>query len=115
MTERAAPLLQQPTSQQFDDLERKLDRVSAAISIGAWIGFIFSVVALVVTGAVLFTSTTLSPDKKVFFVSILLVCTTALQFVVCVSRGEPIALLIFTQLSGFVSALALGLSITYAI
>lgn len=120
MTERAAPLLQQPPqpsppSRQFDDLERKLDRVSAAINIGAWIGFIFSLVALLVTGAVLFTSTTLSPDKKVFFVSILGVCTTALQFVVCVSRSEPIALLIFTQLSGFVSALALGLSITYAI
>jgi hypothetical protein len=96
------------------DLERKSRSVSIAISIGAWIGFVFSLVALAITGAVLFISTTLSSDKKVFFASLLLICGAALQLVVCISRHEPVALLLFTQLSSFVCALALGLSIPYA-
>jgi len=96
------------------DLERKDRRISVAIGISAWIGFVFSFVALAVTAAVLFTSTTLSPDKKVFFVGVLLVCGLALQLVVCISRNEPVALLLFTQLSGFVCALSLGLSISFA-
>ena len=115
-----ASLLANPTSTSSTssgsggDLERKSRKISVAIGISAWIGFIFSLVALAVTGAVLFISTTLSSDKKVFFASVLLVCGAGLQLVVCISRHEPVALLLFTQLSGFVCALALGLSISYA-
>ena len=96
------------------DLERKQRKLGVVLSIVAWIGIVFSLVALGVAVAVLITSTTLSPDKKVFFVSVLLVCGLGLQLVVCISRHEPVALIIFTYLSGYVCALALGLSIAHA-
>lgn len=109
-----ATAAEQPLLVSQSELERKSKRSSTAIRLAAWIGFIFSLVALSVTGVVLFTSTTLSSDKKVFFVSVLLVCGLGLQLVVCISRDEPVALVIFTQLSSFVCALSLGLSIGFA-
>ena len=105
----AAPLLENSS-----DFERKLRKNTAVIYIAAWVGCIFSITSLAITGAVLFTSTTLSSDKKVFFASVLLVCGLALQLVVFISRHRSEALLLFTQLSCIVCALTLGLAIPYA-
>lgn len=96
------------------DVERKAQRVSDALLISGWLGFIISLVSIAVIAAVLFTSTTLSQDKKVFFSSILGICTLGLLAAVILVRRDPIALLFGTQFLGFISALGLGLSITYA-
>jgi len=96
------------------EVDREVKRKDKSIYIASWVGVIFSVAALAVTGAVLFTSTTLSSDKKVFFASVLLLFGSALQLAICVSRHRTEVLLLLTVLSTFVCALTLGLSITYA-
>lgn len=110
-----APLVepQKPTPSQTD-LDRTLRKISNVISINSYIGIALSMIAVGITAGIVFISTTLTSDRKIFFSGILFVATIGLQIVICISRSDPTILLILTTLSTFISALTLGLSIQYA-
>lgn len=94
--------------------EKKSQRLINAITINAYASLVLSWIAFFVTGGVFFTSTVLTPDKRVFFVSILAVIATGLQIVICVVKSEPVYLLVFSSLITLVSALSVGLSVALA-
>lgn len=106
---------QEPLIQvQENGVERELKKLKQVVRINAYIASVFSLISIVVTATIFFLSSTLSSDKKIFFALILGVVGLGLLIVICVARSEPIALLIFSTLTIYVSALTLGLSITYA-
>jgi hypothetical protein len=98
-------------SQTFN---REMKKTSKTIFVVAIMSVVIAVVSLIVTGGVLYISTTLNQDRKIMFGCILVVCVIALMIIVCVSRHDPRSLLIFSHLLSNMSMLALGLSITYA-
>ncbi len=104
-------LNQNVVSQTFN---REMKKTSKTIIVVAIKDVITAIVSLIVTGAVLYTSTTLNQDRKIMFGCILIVCVIALLIIVCVSRKDPRSLLIFSNLLSNMSMLTLGLSITYA-
>lgn len=93
--------------------EKKTQRLVNAIQINSYASLVLAWISFAVTAGVFFTSASLTPDKKVFFVSILTVIATGLQILICVVKSEPVHLLIFSTLVTFVSALAVGLSVAY--
>lgn len=95
-------------------LERELKRIGNVISIFAHVSVITSIVCMAITGGIFFTSSTLSQDRKVFFMAILGVCFLGLLTVIFVSRNHPATLLLFNILLGLISAFTLGISISYA-
>jgi hypothetical protein len=94
--------------------KRELQKISKTITIIAVIGVVFSIISCCIIAGILLLSKTLNNDRKIFFGGILIVCDVGLLIVVCVAKSDPVALLLFTNLLTYVSALALGLSITYA-
>ena len=104
-------LNQNVMSQTFN---REMKKTSKTIFVVAIMSVVIAVVSLIVTGGVLYISTTLNQDRKIMFGCILVVCVIALMIIVCVSRHDPRSLLIFSHLLSNMSMLALGLSITYA-
>jgi hypothetical protein len=93
---------------------RELKKSSKTISVVAIISVVFAVVSLGVIGGIIFISTTMNPDRKIFFGSILVVAIVVLMIIVCVSRNDHRSLLVFSTLLSYVSAFTLGLSINYA-
>jgi hypothetical protein len=93
--------------------ERRERRLNNAILVNSYAGLVFSWISFFVTAGVFYTSPTLTPDKKVFFASVLAVCAIGLQILICVVKSEPVYLLIFTTLITFVSALSVGLSVAF--
>ncbi len=104
-------LNQNVMSQTFN---REMKKTSKTIFVVAIMSVVIAVVSLIVTGGVLYISTTLNQDRKIMFGCILVVCVIALMIIVCVSRHDPRSLLIFSHSLSNMSMLALGLSITYA-
>lgn len=94
--------------------EKKSQRLINAITINGYASLVLSWIAFFVTASVFFTSPTLTPDKRVFFVSILAVIATGLQIVVCIVKSEPVYLLVFSTLITIISALSVGLSVALA-
>jgi type IV secretory pathway component VirB8 len=93
---------------------RELKKSSKTITVVAIISVVFAVVSLGVIGGIIFISTTMNPDRKVFFGSILVVAIIVLIIIVCVSRHDHRSLLVFSTLLSYISAFTLGLSINYA-
>ncbi len=93
---------------------RELKKSSKTITVVAIISVVFAVVSLGVIGGIIFISTTMNPDRKVFFGSILVVAIIVLIIIVCVSRNDHRSLLVFSTLLSYISAFTLGLSINYA-
>ena len=102
-----------PTVEQVSNLKRQLNHISNVISIIAYIGVLLSLISSAVACAIFFVSTTLAPDRKIFFSGILGVCTLGLQIVIYLSRSDPSSLLIFTAVSIYLGAFCLGLAIKY--
>jgi hypothetical protein len=99
---------------QKSSAERKERRLTNAVLINSYAGLIFSWIAFIVTGVVFYTSPSLTPDKKTFFVGVLAVIATGLQILICVVKSEPVYLLIFTTLITVVSCLSVGFSVAFA-
>lgn len=93
--------------------ERKERRLNNAVLINSYTDLVFSWIFCFVTAGVFFTSSTLTPDKKVFFVSILAVFVIGLQVLICVVKSEPVHLLIFTSLISKIAALSVGLAVAF--
>lgn len=93
---------------------REMKKTSKTISVVAIISIVFAVVSLGVIGGIIFISTTMNPDRKVFFGCILVVAIIVFMIIVCVSRNDHRSLLIFSVILSYVSAFTLGLSINYA-
>ena len=93
---------------------RELKKSSKTITVVAIISVVFAVVSLGVIGGIVFISTTMNPDRKIFFGTILVVAIIVLMIIVCVSRNDHRSLLVFSTLLSYVSAFTLGLSINYA-
>lgn len=94
--------------------DKKNQRLINAITINAYASLVLSWIAFFVTAGVFITSNALTPDKRVFFVSILAVIATGLQIVICVVKSEPVYLLVFSTLITLISALSVGLSVAVA-
>jgi hypothetical protein len=95
-------------------LERELRHIGGVITIFAYVSFVVSVVCIGIIGGIFFTSTTLSPDRKAFFLGIIGVSFAGLISVIIISKHHPTTLLLFNILLSIISAFTLGLSITYA-
>lgn len=93
--------------------EKQSRKVSTALSIATLFGVILCVISSAIIGLILFISTLLSPDQKTFFACILGVCVVGVLVVLCASRNEPIALLLFMPITVFLSGLTLGFSTRY--
>ena len=101
-------------AEKESEAERKLRRLLAGITIYAFMNVVFSIVSVAITMGIIFTSTTLTQDRRMFFASILGVCTLGLQIVICVARRDKTALLLFSTLSGNVSIAIMCLAIPYS-
>jgi len=84
------------------------------IRVTSYVAVIFTIISVIVTIVVFHSSESLTADRKIYFSGILGVCTIGLLIVIFVSQKEPVALSIFSTLALYLSALTLGLSITYA-
>jgi len=110
--EQKAPLLESVEVLK-SQAERREKRLNNAVVVNSYVGLVFSWISFFVTAGVFYTSPTLTPDKKVFFASILAVCVIGLQVLICVVKSEPVYLLIFTTLITFISALSVGLAVAF--
>jgi len=97
-----------------EESERKARKVATIIAMNAHISRILTLLALVISAALIFSNDALPSEKKVFFGTVLGVCALALQVVLCVAGKDESALVLFTTLSAFLSGLVLGLGIVYA-
>jgi heme/copper-type cytochrome/quinol oxidase subunit 4 len=89
------------------------NRKTQSIILASYIGSILSWIAFIIAAVVFYTSPTLTPDKRVFFVSILAVVAIGLQIVSLVVKSEPVYLNIFTLLTVAISFLTAGISISF--
>jgi heme/copper-type cytochrome/quinol oxidase subunit 4 len=108
----SVPILESIEVKQSREVKEK-NRIINSIVIGSYIGSILSWIAFIVAAGVFYTSSTLTPDKRVFWASILAVVAIGLQIVVFVVRSEPVYLNIFTLLIVAVSFLSVGLSVSF--
>jgi len=97
-----------------EDAERKSRKLGNVIAINGHVSRVLTILALVISGAVVFSTESLQADRKVFFGTVLGVCALALQVVLCVAARDEATLVLFTTLSAFLSGLALGLGVVYA-
>lgn len=88
-------------------------RKTNSIILTSYVGTILSCIAFIIAGGVFYTSPTLTPDKRVFFASILAVVAIGLQIIVFVVRSDPVYLNFFTLLSVAVSFLSVGFSVSF--
>lgn len=107
-----APLIDTNDQKARDNIQ--LRTTQNVIRIHTYVTLVFSYVSICITCAIIIMSTTLSPDRRAFFLCILGVCTLGLQIIICLARQEPAILLLFSALSNIISGLTLGLAVGYA-
>jgi hypothetical protein len=103
----SVPLLD-PSSTEREN--RKLKRL---VTVSSYAKTALSVITAIVALIVVNLTTSLTPDRKVFFTTILGVCIVGVFVVVFVSRSEPIALVIFSSAALYITPLTLGISLVY--
>lgn len=110
----AGPPPSSPDQHRVHQLESELRKFGSMLSTFAYVSFVTAMVCMSITAGVFFTSSTLSRDRRAFFLGILGVCFLGLVVVIIISRRQPATLLLFNILLSVLSAFSLGLSISYA-
>lgn len=107
-----SPILESPEVVKSREVKEN-NRKTQSIILVSYIGSIFSWIAFIIAGLVCYISPSLTPDKRVFFASILAVISFGLQIVSFAVKSDPVYLNIITLLTVAIAFLSVGLSISF--